>query len=107
MAPPPDQLVVLEQTEEGYANLLKRVSKSYRATDSSEAPQISLADFTDRNAGLIALTGGPAGPVGRLLADGQDAAAEAMLTRLAVLFEGRLYVEIGRASWRERVCQSV
>src|SRR3546814_6633943 len=71
------------------------------------APQISLADFTDRNAGLIALTGGPAGPVGRLLADGQDAAAEAMLTRLAVLFEGRLYVEIGRASWRERVCQSV
>src|SRR3546814_5788790 len=34
--------------------------------------------------------------VGRLLADGQDAAAEAMLTRLAVLFEGRLYVELMR-----------
>src|SRR3546814_1885330 len=72
MAPPPDQLVLLAQTEEGYANLLKLVSKSYLATDSSDAPQISLADFTDLNAGLIALTGGPAGPVGRLLADGRS-----------------------------------
>src|SRR3546814_8137651 len=34
MAPPPDQLVLLAQTEEGYANLLKLVSKSYLATDS-------------------------------------------------------------------------
>src|SRR3546814_449338 len=91
-APLPDQLVVLAQTAEGYANLLKLVSRSYLATESNEAPQISLADLTSRSDGLIALTGGPAGPVGRLLAEGQPAAAEAMLVRLAVRFKDRLYV---------------
>ena len=46
--------------------------------------------------GLLLLTGGPAGPVGRLLAEGQEPAAEAMLLKLASLFPGRLYVELMR-----------
>ena len=42
--------------------------------------------------------GGPAGPVGRLLAEGQTTAAEAMLTRLAALFPDRAYVELMRGT---------
>src|SRR4029453_3369564 len=46
--------------------------------------------------GLIPLTGGPAGQVGRLLGEGQDEFAGAALARLAELFPGRLYVELMR-----------
>ncbi|HEY0525410.1 MAG TPA: DNA polymerase III subunit alpha [Stellaceae bacterium] len=92
----PDRVVLLVQNEAGYANLLKLVSRAFLETEGGEDPQLdidALHGFTD---GLIALTGGPAGPVGRLLGDGQGDAAEAMLRRLAGLFPGRLYVELMR-----------
>jgi DNA polymerase-3 subunit alpha len=92
----PDELVVLVQDEVGYRNLMKLVSRSYLESEGAEKPQVSLADLEAHGEGLIALTGGPAGPVGRLLAEGQSAAAEAMLKTLAGLFPGRLYVELMR-----------
>ena len=95
-APPPDRILLLVQNEEGYRNLLKLVSRSYLETEGGEAPQIELAALAGRTAGLLLLTGGPEGPVGRLIADGQAPAAEAMLERLAALFPGRVYVELMR-----------
>jgi DNA polymerase III subunit alpha len=92
----PDQLVLLAKDDEGYRSLLKLVSKSFLETPNGEMPQVATDDLAALNRGLIALTGGPAGPVGRLLADGQAAAAEAVLLRLAAIFEGRLYVELQR-----------
>src|SRR5713101_4945344 len=80
-APPPDSVVLLAQNERGYRNLLKLVSKSFLET---------------AGGGLLLLTGGPAGPLGRLLLEGQGPAAEALLARLALLFPGRLYVELMR-----------
>ena len=59
-------------------------------------PAVTLEALEARAGGLIALTGGPAGPVGRLLLDGQVKAARALLARLAAIFPGRLYVEIMR-----------
>jgi DNA polymerase-3 subunit alpha len=94
--PEPDQLVLLAQTEAGYANLMKLISKAFLGTDGGETPQVALADVEARSGGLLALTGGAKGAVGRLLADGQAPAAEAMLCRLAAAFPGRLYVELQR-----------
>jgi DNA polymerase-3 subunit alpha len=96
LAPPPDQLVVLAQSEQGYRNLMALVSDSFLGSADHESPQIALAALKDRSDGLIALTGGPAGAVGRLLLDGQRHAAEAMLDALQALFPGRLYVELMR-----------
>ena len=93
---PPDQIVLLVQSETGYRNLLKLVSKSFLETDGGEQPQIDIAALEGHSDGLMALTGGPSGPVGRLLAEGQKPAAEAMLLKLAALFPGRLYVELMR-----------
>jgi DNA polymerase III subunit alpha len=95
-APKPDQLVLLVKDAAGYRSLLKLVSKAFLETPTGEAPQVTLADLAARNEGLIALTGGPSGAVGRLLADGQVPAAEAMLMELARIFPGRLYVELQR-----------
>jgi DNA polymerase-3 subunit alpha len=96
VSPPPDQLVLLVQNEDGYGNLLKLVSHAYLDSDGSETPQVGCDELERLNGGLIALTGGPLGPVGRLLGEGQGPAAEARLSRLAEIFEGRLYVELMR-----------
>jgi DNA polymerase-3 subunit alpha len=94
--PPPDRLVLLVQDETGYRNLLHLVSRAYLEGEPGEVPQLPLSALAGRTAGLIALAAGPAGQVGRLLADGQDDAAEASLLRLKSLFPGRLYVELQR-----------
>jgi DNA polymerase-3 subunit alpha len=93
---PPDRVVLLAQNGEGYRNLLKLVSKSFLLTDGGEPPQVDVAALERLSDGLLLLTGGPAGPVGRRLLEGQASAAEAMLARLAALFPGRLYVELMR-----------
>jgi DNA polymerase-3 subunit alpha len=95
-APPPDSVILLAQSERGYRNLLKLVSKSFLETTGGEPPQVDLAALDGLSEGLLLLTGGPAGPVGRLLLEGQGQAAEDMLLRLAALFPGRLYVELMR-----------
>ncbi len=95
-APPPDQLVLLVQNEAGYRNLMRLVSRAFLESEPSEAAQVGLTVLAEHAEGLLALTGGPGGAVGRLLAEGQRAAAEAMLRRLAGLFPGRLYVELQR-----------
>ncbi len=91
-----DWLVLLVQSQEGYRNLLALVSKSFLDSAAEDAAQVSLEDLEAHNAGLIALTGGVGGPVGRLLMDGQRRDAEAMLRRLSAMYEGRLYVELMR-----------
>lgn len=94
--PAPDPIVVLVQDEQGYRNLMKLVSRAFLETDPGELPQVGMADLEAFGAGLIALTGGLAGPVGRHLREGQVEAAEACLDALTRIFPGRLYVEIMR-----------
>ena len=93
---PADSLLLLAQNEAGYANLLKLSSKSFLDSDRVHAPQVSYADLARHSDGLIALTGGLTGPLGRRLADGHRAAAEAVLLELAQMFPGRLYLELQR-----------
>ncbi len=95
-APPPDSLVLLAQNEAGYHNLLRLVSRAFLETEGVEEPQVDLEALEAHAEGLIALTAGPDGAVGRLLAEGQEPAAEDVLQALMRVFPGRLYVEIMR-----------
>src|SRR5579859_6452173 len=94
--PEPDQLVLLAQNEAGYLNLLKLVSKAFMETEAPETPQVTIEAVEQYSSGLIALTGGRFGSVGRLLADGHKDRAEAALLHLAKAFPGKLYVELQR-----------
>src|SRR5689334_219693 len=94
--PDPDKLVLLVQSEAGYRNLLKLVSRAYLGTEGGEPAQIDVDALKGQSKGLIALSGGPSGAIGRLLGEGQGAAAEAMVTRLAALFPERFYIELVR-----------
>ncbi|WP_375595964.1 DNA polymerase III subunit alpha [Algihabitans albus] len=95
-APAPDQIVLLAASEAGYRNLLKLASKAYLETEAGGDPRILFEDLEAHGAGLIALTGGPKGTVGRLLAEQQDPLAEEVLLRLSRAFSGNLYVELQR-----------
>ena len=94
--PGADQLVLLCQSETGYRNLMRLVSKAFLETEPGVLPQVRLEDFDGLSDGLICLTGGPGGGVGRLLLEGQKPHAEELLARLKALFPGRLYVELMR-----------
>jgi DNA polymerase-3 subunit alpha len=93
--PATERIVLLVQNEAGYRNLMALVSHSYLAGDGAEEPAVGLGDLAAAE-GLLCLSGGPSGPVGRLLAEGQAEAAEALLLRLAAAFPNRLYVELMR-----------
>jgi DNA polymerase-3 subunit alpha len=92
----PDRIVLLAQNEAGYQNLLELVSRAYLAGEVPTEPMITRLDLAQASEGLLCLTGGPQGPAGRLLAEGQAEAAETVLTELAGLFPNRLYVELMR-----------
>ncbi len=100
--PEPDRLLLLVQDEKGWANLSKLSSRAYLDTPGGETPQVSL-DLVEAHAeGLLCLLGGPAGPVGRLILEGQNAAADAVLDRLIHAFPGRVYVELQRTGVPEQ-----
>ncbi|MEQ9260431.1 MAG: DNA polymerase III subunit alpha [Roseovarius sp.] len=92
---PPAPVVLLAQNEAGYMNLMKLNSCLYLRGDGS-LPHVTLEELERHAGGVICLTGGPDGPVGRLLQAGQRAAAEALTGRLHAAFGDRLYVELQR-----------
>src|ERR1700741_445240 len=89
-------LALLVKDEEGYVNLARLLSAAYLDVDPGTPPHARGDHLARFGTGLIALTGGPGGPVDRLIADGQPAAAEAVLDRLRGIFGDRLYVELQR-----------
>ncbi len=94
-APPPAPLVLYAQTETGYVNLMALTSHGYLAAEGG-APSIDWPTLEAHADGLIALSGGPDGPVGRLIRAGRRADADAMAARLGALFPDRFYLEIHR-----------
>jgi DNA polymerase III subunit alpha len=87
-----DWLVLIAQNDTGYGNLTRLVSAAY--AEGGATPALRFDDFEGLTDGLIALTAGPEGALGRLLAEGQDAGDYA--DALQALFPGRLYIEISR-----------
>jgi DNA polymerase-3 subunit alpha len=92
----PDWLTLLAQNETGYRNLMRLVSRTHLEFKSGSLTAIPLDVLEGHAEGVIALTGGPAGALGRLLAAGQGPAAGQMLDRLHKLFGDRLYIELQR-----------
>src|SRR5277367_203133 len=88
-------IVLLAQNEAGYRNLMRLVTGLWLDPTDGDEPHIPFAALRDSD-GLIALTGGPAGPIDRALRSGLADLAESRLRRLIEVFGSRLYVEIQR-----------
>jgi len=88
-------IVLLAQNERGYLNLMRLASNVWLEPKDGDEPHVAFDALADTE-GLIALTGGPAGAIDRLLRAGMHDFALARLKRLEKLFGDRLYVEIQR-----------
>ncbi|MDA0963173.1 MAG: PHP domain-containing protein, partial [Proteobacteria bacterium] len=69
----PAPIVLLAQSDAGYMNLMQLNSRLY-LDKAGQMPQVTLSELAAHAGGLICLTGGADGPVGRLLQAGQGAA---------------------------------
>ncbi|PWR25592.1 DNA polymerase III subunit alpha [Zavarzinia aquatilis] len=94
--PDPDPVVLLAQNAAGLANLLKLSSAAYVEAEAGRPPEVGLDTLAAHTEGLLCLTGGAKGPVGRLLFEGQKDAARELLARFEAMFPGHLYIEIQR-----------
>ena len=91
----PAPVVLLAQNEQGYEHLMKLNTCLY-VDKGGQLPQVTLDELEHFSDGLICLTGGPDGPVGRLLQRGQRPAAQALMDRFKAIYGDRLYVELQR-----------
>ena len=97
--PDPDRIVLLAQNDTGYANLMRLSSRAFLETPPGEAAHVLWEHLEQDSEGLICLSGGPGGPIARLLSEGQADTAREQLERLKGIFPGRLYVELQRHGW--------
>ncbi|MBT2129688.1 DNA polymerase III subunit alpha [Aliiroseovarius lamellibrachiae] len=91
----PAPMVFLAQNETGYENLMKLNSCLY-LDKGGDTIQVQLDELEQYCEGVICLTGGAEGPVGKLLQSGHRDKAEALMTRLHRAFGDRLYIELQR-----------
>lgn len=98
----PDKIILLVMNATGYSNIMKLMKQFYLDnTARGWAPQLTIDNLKDHNEGLIALTGGVDGSIGRLLLENRKDEALTMAKRLKEIFEDRLYMEISRIGLEE------
>src|SRR3984957_2561752 len=90
------RIVLLACREDGYRSLMRLCSRAYLETAQQERPRIRLDWLQGQAGGLIALTGGIAGPLDVAIAGGQNALALSRCDELQELFGDRLYIELQR-----------
>ena len=94
------QLVLLAESQAGYANLCRLITASRMdhlvagEWEGKIAPALRWERLAEHSAGLIALTGGVAGPIAAPLLRGDEETARTSLHRLRDLFGANLYIEL-------------
>jgi DNA polymerase III subunit alpha len=90
------RIVLLAGRENGYRSLMRLNSRAFLETAPHERPHLKLAWLADESEGLIALSGGPGGPLDAAIVAGQGDLARGRCEALAQLFGDRFYIELQR-----------
>lgn len=91
-----DKIVLLVQNEEGYHHLLKLFSAYYMGADKQQTPHITMEELCQHTQGLICLTGGTEGLIGRALLANKKDDAQRLTQQLKEMFQDRLFIELQR-----------
>ena len=102
------RIVLLAASEEGYRSLMRLNSRAFMESPPNEPPRLKVEWLDGETNGIIALTGGPGGPLDLAIAAGQSQVAAARIDMLHRLFGDRLYVELQRhGAAHERMTEPV
>jgi DNA polymerase-3 subunit alpha len=102
------RIVLLAAREDGYRSLMRLSSRAFMDSAPNEPPRLKLDWLAGETGDIIALTGGPGGPLDSAIAAGQSHLAASRLDALIGLFGDRLYVELQRhGTASERVTEPV
>ena len=78
-----DKLILLVMNKIGYENIMKLMKRFYLDnTANGDDPQLKYTDLEEFNEGLIALTAGVDGPIGRLLLENRKTGEKVQAGRL-------------------------
>ena len=92
----PSKIALLARQEDGYDNLIRLVARAHRDAETGGLPAVGLSTLKEHADGLIALTGGPEGPVDRALKHGAADRARQRLQAFKTLFGDAAYLELQR-----------
>src|SRR5450759_1228118 len=105
---PRERIVLLAARDAGYRSLMRLSARAFRDTPPNEPPRLKLEWLEGETGDIIALTGGPGGPLDGAIAAGQSHLATTRLDALHRLFGDRLYVELQRhGTAHERMTEPV
>src|SRR5712675_555681 len=90
------RIVLLAASEVGYRSLMRLNSRAFLESPPNEQPHLKLAWLEGETEGVIALTGGPRGPLDMAIAAGQGGLGSGRCETLLRLFGDRLYMELQR-----------
>jgi DNA polymerase-3 subunit alpha len=93
---PAGRIALFAMNERGYASLMKLSKRLFFEPGPTEPPHLKITHLEELGDGLIALTGGPDGPIDRALREGQHERVLERLAKLEHAFGDRLYVELQR-----------
>src|SRR5947208_5153876 len=96
LAAGPARIVLLATRERGYRSLMRLNSRAFLETPVHQVPHIKLEWLEGDAEDLIALTGGPDGPISLALHGDHAALAAARRDRMPRLVGDRLYVDLQR-----------
>lgn len=94
-------LVLLSQNDEGYRNLTCLISKAYQEGQYQGQPRVNYEWLNEYRGGLIALSGGRDGAIGKAFLSNDDLKAYAIAEQFATLFPTRFYLEIQRTGRKD------
>jgi DNA polymerase-3 subunit alpha len=98
----PARLLLLVKNRGGYLRLCELLSAAYLAPRRQGRAEITRGQFADGdNSGLIALSGGPLGDIGQMLAGGKVDQAEVRAQAWARLFPDSYYIEVLRPGGKD------
>lgn len=91
-----DKMVVLVQNEKGYQNLLLMMHAFYMGKGRKDTPYLEFDELLKYADGLILLSGGAEGVLGRLFLAGEKEYAVEILKKMQEAYPARFYMEIQR-----------
>ena len=92
----PYHLILLCQNSAGYLNLSRLVSKAYTHGQTLGVARVSMQWVEEYSEGVIALSGGKSGDVGKALIDGNLDKAKELAEKWSSIFPQRYYIELQR-----------